>query len=152
MGKPAQVHDQTMDEILASIRRMISEEGALKSGLSPKPTAVEPPPTKVSPLFAVATRGPEIVEPVPAEPALATMEVAAPEPAESPLPDAGQGEPDRGSEVVELAIDQAIEEAKAEIEAETAAPVEPKPVMAGPPGAGDAPTPGAAALAMRASV
>jgi uncharacterized protein len=103
MGKLGPVQEQSMEEILASIRRMISE-GDARSGA---PTTGEPriveksrPAGNVAKLFADHEEAPEPAEEAP-------------------------------DNVVELAIAQAMEEAKAEVRAdamaEAAPPIEPEP-------------------------
>jgi len=104
MGKLGPVQEQSMEEILASIRRMISE-GDARSGAPPtvEPRIVETtsrPAGNVAKLFADREDEPEPAEEAP-------------------------------DNVVELAIAQAMEEAKAEVRADATAlpapPVEPEP-------------------------
>jgi cell pole-organizing protein PopZ len=103
MGKLGPVQEQSMEEILASIRRMISD-GDARSGA---PTTAEPrivetsrPAGNVAKLFADHEEAPEPAEEVP-------------------------------DNVVELAIAQAMEEARAEVRADAmvvrAPPIEPEP-------------------------
>jgi uncharacterized protein len=146
MAKTGQAHDQTMDEILASIRRMISDDGVGKdSQLKPKAMATDAG-GNVSPLFAV----PPAPAPLADEPAVQPVQLAIDEASE--LDDTAPES--EASNVVELAIAQAMEEAKAEVEAEPVLLQEPEPALS--PAAEPAPAvraePGAAALEMRASV
>lgn len=99
MAKLGQAQEQTMDEILASIRRIIQDEDVRKSGLpaaASRAGATPPPPpvASVSRLFA---------EEVPVQQSGETFDADA------------EAETNGGGNVVELAIAQAMEEARAEV-------------------------------------
>jgi uncharacterized protein len=88
MGQPAKVHEPSMEEILASIRRIIADDDTAKAP-PPKPASPPPRPTAAPP-------PPPLMEPStpPPEPAAAASEsedvpdltesMAAPEPQEEP--------------------------------------------------------------------
>jgi cell pole-organizing protein PopZ len=97
MAKLGSAQEQTMDEILASIRRMISDDDArplaVKRVETPAPQP-DRPPDNVSRLFASAED----------------------EDADLAIDADSEPEPDPSDNVVELAIAQAMEEARAEVE------------------------------------
>ena len=102
MAKPGPAQDQTMDEILASIRQMISDSDSpaakLKAAVPPRRPEPQPIAGNVSRLF---------VEP--SDPKTEVKEAA-------PATDAGN--------VIDLVMAQAMEEARAEVEAEATAEFE----------------------------
>jgi uncharacterized protein len=161
MARPGQAHDQTMDEILASIRRMISEDSAGREASGqPKPVAGETIAGNVSALFPSISREaePAATEPrsegPPLQPDVAHESRLADVPASPPIAAAAGDQPEAGGNVVELAIAQAMEEAKAEVRAEALAKPPPEPIAASDPGEPVAQPagPSTAALEMRASV
>lgn len=106
MAKPGQAHDQTMDEILASIRQMISENNSPAARLraSVLRKAAEPPTvSNVSPLFAAPEELKE-AEPPPVDP----TEVA------EMIEDEAASE---AGNVIDLAMAQAMEEAREVVKA-----------------------------------
>lgn len=121
MAKPSQAHEQTMEEILASIRRMMTEERPAgdRPPRPPAPVAGPSPADNISRLFVPAQAD------IPGD----AMVGHGAEAGEAELGD-GTGEPapaavSGSSNVVELAIAQAIEEAQAELHGGPAAAPEP---------------------------
>ena len=135
MAKPSQAHEQTMEEIHASIRRMMTEEPPA-GDRPPAPVAGPSPADNVSRLFVPAQA--ETPADAVARPGAGTG--SASDGRRGGTGEAGLGEGTEavgdaataavpGSDnVVELAIAQAIEEAQAELHAEPA-PV-PEPALA----------------------
>ena len=124
MAKPSQAHEQTMEEILASIRRMIADDRP-PGERPPRPPAAGPSGAdNVSPLFAAARDEAAAAEAagddgpdMPGEDALRIQvgEVGDRLRAE-PVLDAVATGPDSGN-VVELAMAEAIVEARADLHA-----------------------------------
>ena len=124
MAKPSQANEQTMEEILASIRRMMADDRPAGEPL--RPAAPVTPPVPASPAFA----------------ANVSRLFAGDEPED----DAGEGTPAEGpasATVIELAITQGIDEAEAEFRREIApaatevpvapAAARPQPARVAPP-------------------
>ena len=135
MAKPSQAHEQTMEEILASIRRMIADDRPSGDRPPRPPAAHSSAIDNVSPLFAVAREEAfAVAEPVDPEPAgmdvtmtegedlmdamdgepVTVEPVAMEPPILEPLPEAAPPAAGGPSNVVELAVAEAVEEARAE--------------------------------------
>lgn len=98
MAKPEPAHNQTVEEILASIRQAISEDEAKRATLAPRPAPAQPRPDNVAKLFAAANDG--------------GRANAAANAAEDP-----------SQEVIDLAIEKALDDVRAEL-ANGSAPAE----------------------------
>ena len=94
MTQPAKVQEPSMEEILASIRRIIADDEAKPSAADqPSPSAAPAKPEKVAPPPAAKPAGAVAAAPVPAAPAPAAAPKAATPPVASPPPPAPRAAP-----------------------------------------------------------
>ncbi|TWC05558.1 hypothetical protein FBZ93_103578 [Bradyrhizobium macuxiense] len=98
MTQPAKVQEPSMEEILASIRRIIADDEA-KPGAGEKPAAAAPPPPKAEPAPPPAAK-PVMKSPPPAAPPAA--KAAAPAPKSPPPAPAGNSQDDIDSLLASL--------------------------------------------------
>jgi cell pole-organizing protein PopZ len=90
MAKPEPAHNQTVEEILASIRQAISEDEVKRAMVAPRPAPAQPPPDNVANLFPAANDGGQA----------------------NPAANAGE---DPSQEVIDLAIEKAMDDVRAEL-------------------------------------
>jgi cell pole-organizing protein PopZ len=97
MNQPAKAQEPSMEEILASIRRIIADDDATKSSAAPPAPVVEPPPPAPPPPRIVSPPPPEPEPPVANEAVLDEMlaEVGAP-----PIPESAAD--DLAADVLDL--------------------------------------------------
>jgi cell pole-organizing protein PopZ len=97
MAKPEPAHNQTVEEILASIRQAISEDEAKRATMAPRPAPAQPRPDNVASLFPAVSAGGQANA-------------------------AGNAGEDPSQEVIDLAIEKAMDDVRAELASGLASP------------------------------